>query len=253
MKIMVFDTETTSLEKPFTYNIGYCIADTDTKAIILRREFVVEQVWHNLELFCSAYYANKREIYVSRMKAQKIKMDKFGYICRQMRSDIKEFEIEHAYAFNAPFDDGVFAFCCDWFKCLNPFDTVKIHDIRVYVHGVLVDIEYERFCEEHQLFTDGGNYSTTAETVYRYISGEIEFDEEHTALADSEIETEILFACIERGADITMDYPVRKSIERVVPQTLTVVDTDGEIHEFEYNTRRNYHKGNKIVLKKVEG
>jgi len=249
LKVMIFDTETTSLEKPFTYNIGYCIADTDTRTIVLRREFVVEQVWHNLELFCSAYYANKRELYVSRMKAQKIKMDKFGYICRQMRSDIKEFEIEHAYAYNSPFDEKVFNFCCDWFKCINPFDNVTIHDIRGYVHGVLVTVAYEQFCEQYKLFTDSGNYSSTAETSYRYISGETEFNEEHTALADSEIETAILFACMDRGADITIDYAVRKSIERVTKRTLTVIDTDGEVFEFEYNKRINRDGGNKIILK----
>ena len=47
MNIVVFDTETTNLEKPFCYNIGYMIVDTDSKQVVLEREFVVEQVWHN--------------------------------------------------------------------------------------------------------------------------------------------------------------------------------------------------------------
>ena len=44
MNIVIFDTETTNLEKPFCYNIGYVIADTDSKQVLLKRDFVVEQV-----------------------------------------------------------------------------------------------------------------------------------------------------------------------------------------------------------------
>ena len=54
MKICVFDTETTSLDKPFCYNIGYVIIDSESWATLCRRSYVVEQVWHNLPLFSSA-------------------------------------------------------------------------------------------------------------------------------------------------------------------------------------------------------
>ena len=61
-KICVFDTETTSLDKPFCYNIGYVIADPETDEILLRRDFVVEQIWHNQPLFQTAYYAAQRPL-----------------------------------------------------------------------------------------------------------------------------------------------------------------------------------------------
>ena len=56
MDICVFDTETTSLEKPFCYNIGYLIADSESGETLIKREFVVEQVWRNTIAFASAYY-----------------------------------------------------------------------------------------------------------------------------------------------------------------------------------------------------
>ena len=59
MKIVVFDTETTNLEKPFCYNIGYAIFNTDTQECLIAKDFVVEQVWHNKALFETAYYAEK--------------------------------------------------------------------------------------------------------------------------------------------------------------------------------------------------
>ena len=54
MKICVFDTETTSLEKPYCYNVGYLILDTESRACLVKREFVIEQIWHNLPLFNTA-------------------------------------------------------------------------------------------------------------------------------------------------------------------------------------------------------
>lgn len=41
--------------------------------------------------------------------------------------------------------------------------------------------------------SDKGNIRTSAETVYRYMRGDTNFEERHTALADCEIEREILF------------------------------------------------------------
>jgi hypothetical protein len=48
---------------------------------------------------------------------------------------------------------------------------------------------------ENGYYTDKGNCRMTAEVCYRFISGNNEFIEEHTALADTEIEAEILRAC----------------------------------------------------------
>ena len=94
MNIMIFDTETTSLDKPFCYNVGYIIVDSDTAEVIIKRDFVVEQVWHNPMLFTTAYYADKRELYIKSMRSRKTTMDKFGYICQRMIRDIKNFEVD---------------------------------------------------------------------------------------------------------------------------------------------------------------
>lgn len=238
MNIMVFDTETTSIEKPFVYNIGWCIYNTDTKTVVHKADYVVEQVWHNRELFTTAYYAEKREEYIKRMRGRTCIMAKLGYITQLMYRLIKDFEIEYAFAHNSPFDSGVFDFNCEWFKIINPFDTVKIVDIRGYAHKVVgFDPDYQAFCETHSLFTDKGNYSSTAESVYKWISGITEFIEEHTALADSEIELEILKYCVEdKGLEWGKEYKVYRSIPRLVEKTLEIKDTSGVKHSFPYNS-----------------
>lgn len=247
MHYMVFDTETVSLEKPFCYNVGYIIADSDNGEIVCKREFVIEQIWSNAELFTTAYYANKRDIYVGRMRGRKVLLEKWGYVTQQMIRDIKAFEVAAAYAYNSPFDEKVFAFCCEWFKTINPFDLIPIYDIRAYVHKVIAfDNTFQWWADERKAFTEAGNYSTTAETIYRYISGQEEFDEEHTALADSEIENEILRYCIANGAEWNTKYEVYKTIARDVEKELVIVQ-DGARNVFTYRKRTN--RGNTIYLK----
>ena len=245
MNILIFDNETTSLEKPFCYNSGYVVYNTDESKIVLKRDSVIEQVWHNFMLFTTAYYANKRELYVNRMRARQANLTKWGYYTQQLYRDIVEFEITDAYAYNSSFDEKVFAFNCDWFKTINPLDSVKVHDIRGYVHQVIgwTD-EFQAFCDEHQYYTESGNYSTTAETVYRYLTNNTEFDEEHTALADSVIECEILAECVARGCEWNKDYKVYRSITKNQVKQFEVIDAEGEKHIFEYTSKRKFNNDN---------
>ena len=238
MKICVFDTETTSLDNPFCYNIGYVIVDSNTWKTILSRSYVVEQVWHNLPLFQSAYYANKRETYVADMRARKTVMDKFGYICSQMRRDFKQNNVEIAFAFNSSFDEKVFNFNCDWFKCINPFDEIPIKDIRGFVHNFLVTKSYREFCDDYGYYTETGNYSTTAETVYRFIKNDTDFIEAHTALDDSIIESEILRCCVIQGAKLENDYTAFRSIKRDVEKELHIRTAEQTDYYFKYSTIR---------------
>ena len=101
--IVVFDTETTSVgEKPFLYDIGYVILDPSTGARLAERSFVCEQTWHNIPLFATAYYADKRPKYVNKMRKHLTIMNKYGYIMRQMIKDFKTFNVVAAYAYNSP-------------------------------------------------------------------------------------------------------------------------------------------------------
>lgn len=250
MRICVFDTETTSIDKPFCYNIGYLIADTETAEILCKEEFVVEQIWHNEALFYTAYYADKRPYYVKQMKGKKIALKKWGHIMQRMNRLFKSYNVEYAFAYNSPFDDRVFKFNCDWFKTSNPFENIPIIDIRGYVHSFISCTDhYTNFCEEHKLFTESGNYSTTAESVYRYLRRNADFIESHTALADAEIEYEILLGTTIFGAVIGEIYPCYTSIPRKKNETLTVITKDNKYYQFHYDSITINKNKTKIVLK----
>lgn len=246
MNICVFDTETTSLDKPFCYNIGYVIADIEEGKILCQHDFVVEQIWHNLPLFSTAYYAEKRPLYVNRMRNRTCRMDKFGYICQQMVRDFRNYEVKTAYAFNSDFDERVFDFNCDWFKCINPFDDIKIVDIRalaVNCFGITED--YKNYCEKNNLLTENGNYSTTAESFFRYLLQD-DFVEEHTALADSKCEFMILKTLYDSNYEIEESQKSPRYIERKVIKDWTIKINGIETYHIQATKMTTYKTKNTI-------
>ena len=244
MNILIIDTETVSLNKPFCYNIGYVIYNIEEQKALVKKDFIVEQVWHNIPLFSTAYYAEKRPIYVNRMKSKKVKMTKYGQIMRSLRADIKNYKVKIGYAYNSSFDEKVFEFNCDWYRVSNPLDSIPIIDIRPFAFNSFCQTkDYKDFCDKHENYTESGNYSTTAESVYQYIANDSNFVEEHTALSDSIIETEILMYCKDEGIDITKPQKCAISIPRNIPTDLIIKDKNK-------NTVSNHHCNGYTVSKK---
>lgn len=245
MNVVVFDTETANMQKRFCYNVGYVILNISTGEILVERDFVVEQIWHNMELFSTAYYADKRDLYVKKMRARKTVMDKWGYIMQTMSRDFKKYEVACAYAYNSPFDDGVFAFNCDWFKTQNPFDNIPIYDLMGLACDCITQYDrYHEFCETHEFFTESETqYSITAETVYRYITNNPSFIEEHTALADAKIEATILITCLNLGARPDCEYPVMRQ-KREIERPFKVIVDGKTVAEGKYI--KKYRRGDTV-------
>lgn len=229
MNFIVLDTETTDLTKCFCYDAGWCVM-SDRGEVLARRHYVIEQIWHNLPLFESAYYKDKRQNYVKLMRRHEAVMDKWGYVMRQLSSDIRKYGITDAYAYNSDFDDKVFTFNCDWFKTNNPLDTIAIHDIWGYACEFITNNPaYQLFCEQHERFTDTGNYKQSAEVVYQYITNNPDFVEAHMGVFDSDIESAILIHCVnEKGAEWGKDYKVKKVLPRPQEKPFTI-KVNGEI------------------------
>ena len=252
MNIMVFDTETANLEKPFCYDLGYCIFDTDREVIVAKRSYIVADVWNNMMLFSTAYYADKRERYENALANKETFKHRWEWVVNKVAADVEQFEITDAYAFNSSFDERVMAFNAEWFHTPNPLDNVKIHDIRGLVHKFLAfTAAYQQFCEDNKRFTESGNYSTTAETVFQFLTDNAEFEEAHTALADAEIETAILCECVKRGGEWCKDYKTYSSIPRNLLREYKVVDANGDEHIFTYTNKRKLpnDKGIKFTIK----
>ena len=60
--------------------------------------------------------------------------------------------------------------------------------------------EYKKACLLNGWQTESGKYfKTSAETTYRFITGNADFDEAHTAIDDADIESEIFAIIVKRA------------------------------------------------------
>ena len=254
MNIIVFDTETIGVEKTFCYDIGYVVVNVESKTIITKKEFIIEQVWSNKPLFETAYYADKKTLYVSKMRGRKAKLVNWGTAIGAMIKDIKQYEVESAYAYNADFDTRVFDFNADWYKTRNPLDYVKVFDIWGYTSEAIINglvEDYVAFANKNALTSECGNIKNNADSWGKFFYG-MEWDEEHTALEDSLVECGILLEMLERGLEIDKDYKVAKQIksEDAPMRCLEVIEPTGEIYSFNFKSKTEYKKnGWRIVLR----
>ncbi len=194
MNIMVLDFESIGLEKQFAYDLGYVIADKDSGEIIKRKSYVISQVWNNKPLMATSYYASKTPLYEERLKSGYSKKASWGNVCRWLANDLRKYNITEIYAYNSRFDSGVFNFMCNWFKVENPLGCLEIKDIMGYIKPITDTDEYKDFCVSNGYMTKHKTPrpQKKAETLYRFMTNNIEFVEEHTGLEDSLIELEIL-------------------------------------------------------------
>lgn len=234
MNILVFDTETVDVEHAFCYNVGYTIVNIETREKLLKRDYVIEQVWENKMLFSTSYYAEKKQLYINALRGRKASIKHWGHTMQRMIKDIQEYNVEFAYAFNSPFDVRVFDFNSEWFKTSNALDYVQTIDIRGLINQLLFSDEYKAFCEENGFYTESGNYSGNAETLTKFIRQDIDFVEDHTALSDSLIEADIILYMIDKyGVDITKEGKVYATVPRETEREMVIVH-NGVEHKFTY-------------------
>ena len=194
--ILVLDTETINLEKQFVYDLGYTIADGDGN-VVMKKSYVISQVYNNKELFATGYYANKLPLYEQRLASGYSKKVGWGHAMRYLANDIKKYGVREIYAYNSRFDAKAFAFMCSWFNVSNPLGATEVLDIMDFIVPIVATKEYKEFCRLNGYMTKHKKPQPQkkAETVIRFLRQDTDFVEEHTGLEDSLIELEILMSC----------------------------------------------------------
>ena len=197
MKIIVLDTETLGLQNPTIYELGFVVYDTETNAIIKERDYLIKQVYDNLELFNTAYYSSKRPIYEDMLVSKLIKRVYWGYALNMLLKDIEKYNVNEIYAYNSRFDKNAINHTIQALNGAKGFES-DILDIMNYIQPIVSTQDYQDFCESNGYMTKHKTPrpQKKAETLYRYLTNNTDFMEDHMALSDSQIELTILMTAL---------------------------------------------------------
>lgn len=197
----IIDTETANgLKNPLCYDVAVIVFDK--KGIeLFRKNWLVSNVWNNERMFKTAYYAWKRPLYDN---IEKEIVNTYTFIS-QMNEIIDNYQVNFLLAYNLKFDLNSINKTVERFTYNSKFNTENVEYIDVW--NVAIDIimnnnSYKSFCRENGFISDAGNYKTSAEICYRFLTNIIDFDESHTAMDDCEIEKEIFMTCVKRKKKI---------------------------------------------------
>lgn len=208
--VLVLDTETANtltdeygnldMTNVLVYDCGWSVVDTNGN-IYEERSFVNRDIFcEERELMRSAYYAKKIPQYVAEIQAGLRTMADTYEIRQHMLADMEMYGITEVVAHNARFDLNALNTTLRWqtksrFRYWFPYGT-DIWDTMKMARDVIHKMPtYKAFCEEYGLKTKNGRLSTTAESLYKFITNDPSFVESHTGLEDVQIEREIMFYC----------------------------------------------------------
>lgn len=204
---LVVDVETTnSLDDPLVYDIGGVVADKQGR-IYERFSFVVRDIFiYERKLMLTAYYANKIPEYVEDIHNNERIMLDFYNVRRYVHSLMEKYNITDVAAYNAYFDRNALNTTQRWltkskYRWFFPYGTNFVCIWNMACQTLCQRKTYKEFCEKHNLTSNrkgeptAKNYSTSAETVYKYLTLNAVYEEEHKGLEDVYIETEIMKRC----------------------------------------------------------
>ena len=205
---MVLDTETTSNAQT-VYDIAYTIVDRKGNIIEQANYLVKEIIEHPFlrgilqrDKFSATKYRNT----YAEMYTQKNIVKPFLEIRRAIRAAVRKYNCP-VIAYNINFDYKALTNMAQDLGKKSFFTAeTQIWDLwNIALYTLCDSKNYVKFCDEHHFVNERGNRQTTAESVYRYITKNINFEEAHTALADTEIEAKILLACLKRHKKMHTD------------------------------------------------
>lgn len=205
MRAIVLDTETTnSLDDPLTYDIGWAVIDLDTEKVMKTQSFVVAEIFFRKDLMENAYFAEKIPEYRAELKAKKTLALSLFKIRKILHKDCQTYGVKEIYAHNAIFDSRS---CNTTQRYITssrdryffPYNIRICDTLKMSREAFGKDPEYSSFCKKNNYLTKRGQNRFTAEILYRFITNNNEFIEEHKGLEDVLIEKEILFECRKRG------------------------------------------------------
>lgn len=195
MNVAVIDTETT--KNGYVYDFGAAIMDIVAGEVIDSMNVVIEETFSNVSAMATAYYAVKIPAYLEAINAGTLEVLPFSECFKRFSSLLESYNVRSIWAYNMAFD----------FKALNKTITelsngfvtsffpanVKCYDLMSSAINIIGNTRrYQKWAIAHDYVTPTGRARATAETMFRFITDDASFVEDHTALSDAIIEADIL-------------------------------------------------------------
>ena len=206
-KILMLDSETTNdIDCPLVYDIGFAVVDIYGNTYE-EGSFVIADIFLDKELMSTTYFADKIPTYWKDIKSGKRLLRRYKTVRYIVADVIKQYNIKYVCCHNTRFD-----YCStnttqryltsSKYRFFFPYGTQFLDTLKMSRQIFGVDEEYKQFCERNNFVTKHNKPKFTAEVLYRFLTNNLEFEEEHTGLADVKIEKEILKECLRRNPSV---------------------------------------------------
>lgn len=198
---IMIDTETANgLNDPLFYDVGWQVIDSHGRRY-KSRSFINRDIFEKeAELMKSAYYAKKIPQYYEDLRTGKRVMASLYEIRKALADDVAEFECKFICAHNAYFDyrslNGTQRYITkSKYRYFVPYGLEWWDTMRMATSVICQMPTYIKFCKENGYMVSENKPKRTAEVLYRFITKDTTFVEEHKGLEDVDIERQILAYC----------------------------------------------------------
>lgn len=225
-----------AIAKPLIYDIGWQVLDRKGN-VYSQHSFLIQETFFVPQVFNTAYYREKRPIYMDRFAKGEIVAVTWEQAMEMLESDLSH--CSTCFAYNSMFDfKKAIPFTEEYIAHLYSADYQKWEDRQKnVVNNILAEVEWENpnefdrlhfnfrgndydmcdlwglsctklinedeyklNCLANSLITQSGLFfKTSAETTFQYLANNYDFVEEHTALGDVFIESQILLKILKKG------------------------------------------------------
>ena len=201
-KYIILDNETANdIDCPLVYDFGFSVIDETGKAYA-SYSFVNADIFCDDEIMATAYFADKIPQYWEDIKSGKRVLKSFRSIERIFRRVCREWDVDTFVAHNARFDYMALQTTKRYIttskeRFFFPYGSKFVDTLKLSREVFDHDEIYRNFCVTNGYVTNRGQNRYTAEVIYRFLTDDNNFEEEHTGLADCMIEKEIFRHCLE--------------------------------------------------------
>ena len=201
MKYIILDTETTNdIDCPLVYDFGFAVIDESGK-VYASYSYVNADIFCDDELMKTAFFADKIPQYWNDIKSGSRILKSFFEIERIFRKVCNEWNINTFVAHNARFDYKALQntkryITTSRFRFFFPWGSRFVDTLKLSREVFANNDNYREFCISNNYVTKRNENRYTAEVIYRFLTNDNDFEEEHTGLADCMIEKEILRYCL---------------------------------------------------------